>query len=180
LSEGPEAGLGLSCTKDGLFLGATPLLERERGGSFLVRPQSDLERLLASGYEADVALDRAMPGLRAVASALNASDLCRARIAAVHLRIPPLPDGFARLDMQLEDVSLTLERIEKTTAAGNWDPAKHPRAGTAPIPAGSRRPMAAETTSSQRSSPTIPMTMAAFTCLRPSATTRSAISSNGS
>ncbi|HKT20660.1 MAG TPA: hypothetical protein VJR47_21585 [Stellaceae bacterium] len=36
--------------------------------------------------------------------------------------------------MQLEDISLALERIQKTTAAGNWDPAKHPRAGTAPNP----------------------------------------------
>src|SRR6185312_12441320 len=104
------------------------------GGSFLVRPQDDLERLLASGYGADVALVRIMPGLRAVASALNDNNLCRARIAAVHLRVPPLPDALARLDMQLEDVSLTLERIQKTTAAGNWDPAKHPRAGTAPNP----------------------------------------------
>ena len=34
----------------------------------------------------------------------------------------------------IRDVSLTLERIQKTTAAGNWDPAKHPRAGTAPNP----------------------------------------------
>jgi hypothetical protein len=134
LNEGPEAGLGLSCTKDGLFLGATPLLERERGGSFLVRSPDDLERLLASGYGADVVLVRIMPGLRTVASALNDNNLCRARIAAVHLRVPPLPDALARLDMQLEDVSLTLERIAKTTMAGDWDPAKHPRAGTAPNP----------------------------------------------
>lgn len=134
LNEGPEAGLGLSCTKDGLFLGATPLLERERGGSFLVRPQDDLERLLVSGYGADVTLVRIMPGLRAVASALNDNNLCRARIAAVHLRVPPLPDALARLDMQFEDVSLTLDRIAKTTMAGDWDPAKHPRTGTAPNP----------------------------------------------
>lgn len=133
LTEDPEAGLGLSCTKDGLFLGATPLLDRA-GGGFIVRTQDDLERLLASGYGVDVALDRAMPGLKAVASALNANDLCRARIAAVHLRISPLPGELARLDMQLEDVSLTLERLGKTTAAGNWDPANHPRAGTAPNP----------------------------------------------
>ena len=82
-----------------------------------------------------------MGGLSAVASALNAGDLCRARIAAVHLRIPDLPDAFSRLDMQVEDVALKLDRIAKTTAAGDWnpsgggwDPDKHPRAGTGPNP----------------------------------------------
>ncbi len=83
-----------------------------------------------------------MGGLSTVASALNAGDLCRARIAAVHLRIPDLPDAFARLAMQHEDVALKLDRIAKTTAAGNWNPAgdggwdpdKHPRAGTGPNP----------------------------------------------
>jgi hypothetical protein len=73
-------------------------------------------------------------GLNTVASALNSGDLCRARIAAVHLRIPDLPDAFARLDMQLEDVALKIDRIARTTAGGDWDPDKHPRAGTAPNP----------------------------------------------
>jgi hypothetical protein len=82
-----------------------------------------------------------MSGLTTVASALNAGDLCRARIAALHLRISDLPDAFARLDMQLEDIDRKLERIAKTTAAGDWNPAgggwdpdKHPRAGTSPNP----------------------------------------------
>jgi hypothetical protein len=43
--------------------------------------------------------------------------------------------------MQLEDIDRKLERIAKTTAAGDWkpagggwDPDKHPRAGTSPNP----------------------------------------------
>ena len=47
---------------------------------------------------------------------------------------PDLPDVFARLDMVLADVSLKLDHLQKTTAGGDWDPAKHPRAGTAPNP----------------------------------------------
>ena len=133
LSEGPGTSLGLSCTTDGLFIGATPLLDRDSDG-FVVRPQGDLERLLTSAYGIDVALDRTMPGLKAVAAALNDNNLCRARIAAVHLRIPPLPDAFAPLDMQLEDIALKLDRLHKTTAAGDWNPAKHPRTGRAPNP----------------------------------------------
>lgn len=134
-------GLGLHCAEGGLFLGDTPLLE---GGSdaFAPRPQDDLEALLSRGFGFSVSLDRVMGGLATVSSALNAGDLCRARIAAVHLRIPDLPDEFARLDMQIEDLALKIDRIAKTTAAGDWDPAssggwdpdKHPRAGTAPNP----------------------------------------------
>ncbi|HEY1504297.1 MAG TPA: hypothetical protein VGF92_08355 [Stellaceae bacterium] len=133
-------GLGLCCAEDGLFLGITPLLERS-AGAFAPRSQEDLEALLSRGFGFAVSLDRVMGGLGTVAAALTAGDLCRARIAAVHLRISDLPDTFARLDMQLEDVALKLSRIAKTTAAGDWnptgggwDPDKHPRTGTAPNP----------------------------------------------
>jgi hypothetical protein len=133
LSDGGEDSLGLSCTTDGLFLGCTPLLER-RDGRFVVRAQADLERLLSSGYGIDAALDRVMPGLSAVASALNNNDLCRARIAAVHLRLPALPDVFARLEMETEDLLIKLEQRTDALTRADWDPAKHPRAGTAPNP----------------------------------------------
>lgn len=140
LSKQKEA-LGLCCDEDGLFLGNTPLLERRTSG-FAPRPQGDLESIFSHGFGFAASLDHVMGGLTAVASALNAGDLCRARIAAVHLRIPDLPDEFARLDMQLEDLARKIDRVAKTAAAGDWNPAgaggwdpdKHPRAGTAPNP----------------------------------------------
>jgi hypothetical protein len=132
VSENRE-GLGLCCAEDGLFLANTSLLDRDANG-FTPRPQPDLETILSHGFGFAVSLDRVMSGLATVASALNAGDLCRARIAAVHLRIPDLPNAVARLDMQFEDVALKLDRVAKTTAAGDWDPDKHPRAGTAPNP----------------------------------------------
>jgi hypothetical protein len=117
-----RSDLGLCCAEDGLFLGGTPLLEQQSNG-FAARPQADLETVLSCGFGFSVSLDRVMGGLTTVASALNTGDLCRARSAAVHLRIPDLPDALARLDMQLEDVALKLDRIAKTTAAGDWNPA---------------------------------------------------------
>jgi hypothetical protein len=66
-----------------------------------------------------------MPGLATVASALNANDQCLARIAAVHLRIPDLPNQSARDDMEAEDVLIKY---------GDWNPALHPRTGTPPNP----------------------------------------------
>src|ERR1700720_1281568 len=91
LSEAGERNLGLACTKDGLVLGRTALIERRDQG-FIVRKQSEIERLLCRAYQTDVAVARLMPGLATVAAALNANDPCLARIAAVHLRIPDLPN----------------------------------------------------------------------------------------
>lgn len=73
-----------------------------------------------------------MPGLATVARALNADDQCLARIAAVHLRIPDLPNAFARSDMEAEDRLIKYARDEGGDT--DWDPAKHPRTGTPPNP----------------------------------------------
>jgi hypothetical protein len=102
LSEGGEDNLGLACTNNGLILGRTPLVER-RDQSFFVRDRTEIGRLLRRAYRTDLSVDRLMPGLAIVASALNANDPCLACIAAVHLRLPDLPDQTARDDMEAED-----------------------------------------------------------------------------
>ena len=126
LSEAGPDNLGLACTDNGLLLGGTPLIER-RDAYFVVRNRDEIERLLRSAYQRAGAADRIMPGLSVVARALNANDQCLARIAAVHLKIPDLPSFAARDALETED------RLIKY-AAGDWDPAKHPRAGTPPNP----------------------------------------------
>jgi hypothetical protein len=68
--------------------------------------------------------------LATVAAALNADDQCRARIAAVHLRIPDLADHRARSEMEAEDTIIK---------SADWNPDLHPRTGTPPNPGGSRR-----------------------------------------
>ena len=124
LSEGGEGNLGLVCTNEGLFLGRTPLIEL-RDGHFVVREQSNVERLLGRAYQTEIVADRLMPRLAAVASALNANDPCLACIAAVHLRLPDLVDRTARDDMEAEDFLVK---------SANWNPALHPRTGTPPNP----------------------------------------------
>jgi hypothetical protein len=124
LTEGGENNLGPSITEDGLNLGRTPLLER-RDERFVVRERREIERLLTRAYQTGLAADRLMPGLATVASALNANDPCLARIAAVHLRIPDLPDQAARDGMEAEDILIK---------SADWNPALHPRAGTPPNP----------------------------------------------
>lgn len=131
LSEATDDNLGLACTADGLLLGRTPIVARH-GERFVVREQREIERLFSRAYHGASAVERIMPGLGAVAAALNADDRCLACIAAVHLRIPDLPDFLARDRMEAEDALIKYARGEEPDP--EWDPAKHPRTGTAPNP----------------------------------------------
>jgi hypothetical protein len=105
-------------------LGCTLLIER-RDGRFVVRERSEIEYLLSLAYGREATAQRLMPGLATVASALNANDQGLARIAAVHLRIPDLPDKTARDAMEAADILIK---------SADWNPALHPRAGTPPNP----------------------------------------------
>jgi len=126
LSEPGQNNLGLACSEEGLLLGRTALLER-RDERFVAREADDIRRLLSRAYQMDVEATPFLSGLATVAAALNAKDLLLARIAAVHLRIPDLPDEAARERLEAED------RLIKS-ADSDWDPAEHPRAGTPPNP----------------------------------------------
>jgi hypothetical protein len=131
LSEAGEDNLGLACSDDGLFIGRTPLIEK-RDGHFVTRQQHDIEWLLTCAYRTEVRADRLMSGLAAVARALSANDQCLARIAAVHLRIPDIPDRTARDAMEAADLLTKYARDEGGDS--NWNPALHPRTGTPPNP----------------------------------------------
>ena len=132
LSEAGEDNLGLACSDDGLFIGRTPLIEK-RDGHFVVRQQHDIERLLSRAYRTEIRADRLMSGLTSVARALNTDDQCLARIAAVHLRIPDIPDRTARDAMEAMDVFVKYARDEGG-GGSDWNPALHPRTGTPPNP----------------------------------------------
>jgi hypothetical protein len=131
LREGGEENLGPAITADGLVLGRTPLVER-RGARFVVRERTEIERLLSAAYRKDLSADRLMPGLATVAAALNANDPCLAHIAAVHLRIPDLPNPAARSEMEAEDILVKSAIGIRLSIRAQ----ERPR-----IPAGSRRPM---------------------------------------
>jgi hypothetical protein len=132
LSEAGDNNLGLACSDDGLLIGRTPLIEK-RDGHFAVREQREIERLLSRAYRSEISADRIMSGLAAVARALNTNDQCLARIAAVHLRIPDIPDRAARNAMEATDVLIKYARDEGG-GDSNWNPALHPRTGTPPNP----------------------------------------------
>ena len=123
-----EDNLGLACTEQGLMLGRMPPMDR-RDGRFVVRERAELERLLCRAYRRELAVDRLIPGLVTVASALNANDQGLARIAAVHLRIPDLPDHAARDAMEAEDVLIKYLRqreLKDEIRKASPDDPKHP------------------------------------------------------
>ena len=126
LSEGGEDNLGLACTNEGLVLGRTPLIER-RDHRFVVRDRGEIEALLSRAYRKNIAADRLMPGLAIVAAALNANDPCLARIAAVHLRIPDLPDRSARDGLEAEDILIKrANAVARDIHKASPDDPKHP------------------------------------------------------
>jgi hypothetical protein len=123
-----DNNLGLDCTEGGLVLGRTSLIER-RDGRFVVRERSELECLFSLAYGREVSAQRLMSGLATVASALNANDEGLARIAAVHLRIPDLPDQAARDAIEAADVLLKYMRhgeLAHEIYKASPDDPKHP------------------------------------------------------
>ena len=109
-----DDNLGLACTEPGLMLGRTPLIER-RDGRFVVRERSELECSFRLAYGREASAQRLMSGLATVASALDANDKGLARIAAVHLRIPDLPDQAARDAIVAADVLIKYMRHGELT-----------------------------------------------------------------
>jgi hypothetical protein len=107
------------------------LVER-RDDRFFVRKREEIARLFERAYGRDISVDRLMPGLANVAAALNGSDLCLAGLAAVHLKIPALPNRAARDALEAEDRLIKYARGEGTDT--DWNPALHPRAGAPPNP----------------------------------------------
>ena len=136
LSEAGPGNLGLACTDDGLLFGRTPLIER-RNGRFAVRERYEIERLLQHGHRYIGEADRLMPGLAVVARALNADDPCLARIAAVQLKLPDLPNEAARAAMEAEDSLIKYARDEGDST--DWIRRCIRAPERRPIPAGSHR-----------------------------------------
>lgn len=130
LTEGGEDNFGPAITADGLVIGRTPLIER-RDERFVVRERCEIERLLRRAYQNGLSADRLTRGLASVAAALNANDPCLARIAAVHLRIPDLPNKAARDGLEAEDILIKCgdaepnSHLSKIHKASPDDP-KHP------------------------------------------------------
>ncbi len=124
-------GSGVSCSENGVFVGAVPLLEQGRGlreaDQWQPRPVSDLNRDLSKCYGLPVEFSLKIDGLGAIARALGRGDVIHAQIATLHLEIPdpPLLTKSAQTPSELFDLARRLQGSGLLKA--DWDPAKHPR-----------------------------------------------------
>ena len=117
-------------TDDGAFHGiGTPLFRKigtARGGQWEVRPQWEIERLFAAGYDKPL-VDASgwTRNLSAVANALNKGDRSLASIALVLSRIPALPSERHARAMANADRSIKYTPTEpripaRHSGAGEW------------------------------------------------------------
>ncbi|MGA2487614.1 MAG: hypothetical protein ABSF49_16730, partial [Roseiarcus sp.] len=107
------AGRGVRCDESGLYVGATPLLERKAspGGrsGWRPRPLADLDRELGEAYRERVAFAGKLPGLATIASALDRGEIARAQIAAVLLGLPDPIEASALKSISDQARNLTSE-----------------------------------------------------------------------
>jgi len=129
-------GGSISCSANGVFVGAVPLLARPCCRNDLQqwqpRPVDDLNRDLSNRYRLPVDIAAKVGGLIAVARALNRGDLFHAQIVAPHLQFPDPPALTKTAENAREIVELARQLRASGLLKGDWDPLKHPRwpAGT--------------------------------------------------
>ncbi len=131
-----RSGTGVSCDRDGVFVGGVTLLTRESvGGKWSVRPVTTLNDELSARFQIPVDVTGKLNALTLIATAFNRGDLAMAAIATVQMQFPDPPS----MEQDAEtDARVIHRRAIELWHSGllkvDWDPAQHPRAGTKPNP----------------------------------------------
>jgi len=126
-------GTGISCSRDGVFVGGVPLLERNCSfgtsghDGWQPRPLSDFNRDLSARYGLPIEFDRKIGGLRIISQALDRGDLIYAQIATLHLEIPEPPSLGISARSPDRLINLARQLAASRLLKADWDPAKHPR-----------------------------------------------------
>jgi hypothetical protein len=127
----PGTGTGVSCGKDGVFVGPVPLLERLSGPlgttEWRPRPIAELDDELSKYFDLPIEFTRKMSCLAAVARALDRGDIVLAQIATLQLQIPD-PPSLSKSVRPVHEIVQLAERLQRSgLLKAGWDPAKHPR-----------------------------------------------------
>jgi hypothetical protein len=126
LCDGSEPGgardRGLSCDRDGLRLGGYALVDASTGlhGRRVYRPRSlaAINAALSIGYGSEVDFASRMPGLRQAALYLSEGKWALAQIAALHLRMPDLPDAAAAARLRKAEMLLRYNPNHRSAGPG--------------------------------------------------------------
>lgn len=124
-------GTGVSCNRNGLYVGETALLDERRDhlgrAEWRARSLADLNRDLSKRYGLPIDFSAKMSGVATIARALGRGDLVQAQIAALLLQIPDPPKLSKADPTSGELTALARQLRESGLLKVDWDPAKHPR-----------------------------------------------------
>lgn len=124
-------------------LAGSPLVARQ-GDAYCIRAEDEIAAVFAAAYgSADSS--RLLPGLRAVATALQDGDVVRAMLTALHLRLGELSEeGLARVVKADASLKYNFDPAEPRDWHGSWTTDGGDGAGARrPIPAQELLPFAA-------------------------------------
>jgi hypothetical protein len=116
--------LGLSLDDEGLLLAGNcrlieACLEREGHLFYRARSSPELGALLTAAYGKAIDATHIHPAVERIAELMTERNWSRAKLAALHLRLPELTDASAAGRVLQADALLKV--------AGSFDPLKHPR-----------------------------------------------------
>jgi uncharacterized protein DUF4329 len=99
---------GLSCDEGGIFLGGdcalvAPTTDAMGRPVYRARSPVEINGILSAAYRRPIDFSDRMPGLLRAADHMTAGDWVMAKIAAVQLRVPDLPDDAAALRLRKAD-----------------------------------------------------------------------------
>ena len=126
-----RSGAGVSCDREGVFVGNVPLLMRS-AGQWTVRPVPALNDALSACFQLPIDVTGKLGALRLIASVLNRGDLAMAAIATVQMQFPDPPAFEQRAKADADVLRRAIELRRSGLLKADWDPTKHPRTGTPP------------------------------------------------
>jgi hypothetical protein len=128
-----RSSTGVSCDREGIFVGDVPLLTRS-AGEWAVRPVPALNDELSACFQLPVDVTGKLGALALIAAAFNRGDLAMAAIATVQMQFPDPPSERQVVETDADVLRRAVELWHSGLLKAGWDPTQHPRTGTKPNP----------------------------------------------
>jgi len=127
-----DSDFGVRCNGSGLFIGATPLLERAPNRNerpvWRPRPLADVNRDLSQSYGMPIAFAAKLGGVASIAWALDRGDLAHAQVTALLLRLPD-PPILTKGGLKAHELAELAARLEESGLLSVGDGSSRPSSG---------------------------------------------------
>jgi hypothetical protein len=118
---------GVSCDKDGAFIGSIALLNRATANgteTWQVRDTGAISCDLSRCFGLQIDISSKAAGLSAIARALNAGDVAKAQILALQLRFPDPASIAKAAPSRAEIIAFVRQLLESDFIKANWNPSQ--------------------------------------------------------